>query len=206
MSADVFSVTVGVYDNSGINLESLSRYNYTISLSLSPYGKFLYGGSQLTDDGIAVFENLRIVSGGTYEIVPQSEGITLAQEYQVSITSYVHQVILQTQTQTISANFSLNVDIELYAEDGTLFNGTCDLVLTENGGSQVYGENSYKIHNGTASLSIYFETAGEKVLNATCPSVYYNDTYSFPAVSNTTDIKVESLKLNITEFVPVRFT
>ena len=206
MSADVFSVTVGVYDNSGEHLESTSGFNYTISLSLSPYGQFLSDGPQLTNDGIAVFENLRIVSGGTYKIVPQSEGITIVEEYSVNISNYVHQIILKPQSQTISANFSFNVEIELYAEDGTLFNRKCDLLLTENGGSQVYGENSSFIHNGIASLSIYFETTGEKVLNATCPSVYHNDTYSFPAVSNTTNITIEQLTLNITEFVPVRFT
>jgi hypothetical protein len=200
VSADVFSVSVGVYDNSGENLKSASGFNYTISLSLSPYGQFLSDGPQLTKDGIAVFENLRIVSGGTYEIVPQSEGITIVEEYPVNISNYVHQVILKPQT--ISANFSLNVEIELYAE--TLFNGTCNLLLTEKGGSQVYGENSSVIHNG--SLSIYFETTGEKVLNATCPSVYHNDTYSFPAISNTTNITIEQLTLNIVDFKPVRFT
>ena len=93
VSADVFSVSVGVYDNSGENLKSASGFNYTISLSLSPYGQFLSDGPQLTKDGIAVFENLRIVSGGTYEIVPQSEGITIVEEYPVNISNYVHQVI-----------------------------------------------------------------------------------------------------------------
>ena len=206
MSGDVFSVSVGVYDNSGNKLENHSGFNYSISLSLSPYGEFLNGESQLTNNGIAVFENLRILSEGTYNIVPNSDGIALAEEYQVSISNYVHHIVLKPQTQEITANFSFNMEIELYAEDGTLFNGTCNLVLTENGGSQVCEEDSYVITNGTASLSIYFETTGEKVLIATCPSVNYNDTYSFPAVSSTTTINVESLKLYINEFSPVRFT
>ena len=116
-------MSVGVYDNSGENLKSASGFNYTISLSLSPYGQFLSDGPQLTKGGIAVFENLRIVSGGTYKIVPQSEGITIVEEYPVNISNYVHQVILKPQT--ISANFSFNVEIELYAETCSTEHAIC---------------------------------------------------------------------------------
>ena len=129
---------VGVIFDTGNTLVIFSGFNYTISLSLSPYGEFLIGESQLTENGIAVFENLRILSGGAYDIVPNSEGITLLTHYQVSISNYVHQIVLTSSTQTITANFSIDVEIELYAEDGSFYNGTCDLVLTENGGSQVF--------------------------------------------------------------------
>ena len=90
-----------------------------------------------------------------------------------------------------SINFEFEVTASLYGEDGNLFTGSCQISLTESGGSTIYGTTSMQTSTGTAVFSIYFSTLGNKILIASCSSITVN-----------LAIAVSDLSLKITSIAP----
>lgn len=192
-------MTVGVYDNTGTNLETL-RGPYTISLSLTPTGSLAGTLSGSTSSGSIIFSSIRIKSAGSFSIVASSSGVTSAQTTVLTVKNYVYTISLTSSTSTPSVNFGFTLTGTLNGEDGNLFIRSCTVTLTE-ATSSLAGTTFLTTSTGTASFAVYLTKVGTVSIVATCPA---ED--SSPAVSGTISITAQTLILKITSFTPVILT
>ena len=186
-----FSINIGVYDNSGINLETNVGI-YIVSLNLSPTGSFSGMISGTTSSGVITLSNLRILSAGTFNIIVSSAGITSATSSSLTITNYVYAISLASSTSTPTANFPFTITVTLKGEDNNLFTGISTTVLTC--ANTLSGITSLSNSGGTVTFSIYFTSLGSQVITATSSSITGNIT-----------ISVLSEILKIITFTPVLF-
>ena len=191
-------MTVGVYDVSGVNLET-ARGSYPVTLTLSSSGVFAGTHSGQTSSGEVTFNSLRILSAGTFSITASSTSITSAILSSLSITNYVYSITLTPSSASASVNFSFNIAVILLGEDLNAFPGTCTITLAEATAS-LQGTTSLAITGGSGSMSVYLTSIGDKSIVATCPGISPS-----PVVTQTTVVTALQEIVKITDFTAVRF-
>ena len=196
-SLDTFSVTAGVYDNSGNTLESTNQ-EYTISLSLSGNGVISGTHSGRSTNGQVIFSSLRVVSMGTFTLTAASTGTTSAVSSPFSVINYAFAISLSPSNSSPSVNFPFTLTALITGEDTAAFLGSCTASLTINTGETMYGTLSTTTSTGTATFTIYLSTIGDKVIDCTCPA-----SGSSPAVVGTIDVKVliQALTISLSPIV-----
>ena len=171
-STDVFSITVGVYDCTSSNLETIQ--NYIINLSLTGSG-VLYGGSPLTTSGGTVdFTGLRILSAGSISIIVSSDNIASISSSVMTIANYVYTIEVTSNNPSPSANFIFTITATLEGEDHNLYTGTAIVLISTspaNNGLGISGSSSITTTNGIATFNVYFNSFGSKTITATCNSI-----------------------------------
>ena len=189
-----------MYDNTGTTVESV-RGSYPIALSLSPSGTFSSAyASANTISGERTFSSIRILSAGTFTLTASSAGITdgvFASPLQIS--NYPFSMSIVQNVTTTSVNFMFQLDISLSTEDLLLSASACLVTLTESSGC-LNGDTSLSV-TGSRSFKVYCSSDGSKTITATCPA-----SGSYPAVTSSVTITLQTLTLAITNFVPVLLT
>ena len=188
-----FSLTVGVYDHLGSNIET-NRGPYSITLSLTPTGTFSGTVTGSTTNGVITFTSLRILSQNTFTLTASSTGVTSAVSTSFSVVNYAFTITLTTSNSSPSRNFAFTITATINGEDGNAFTGACTLGLTEST-SAMLGTTTATTSTGTATLSIYMVSLGQKTITGTCPA-----SGSSPAVSSTVAVTVVTCILQITTF------
>lgn len=159
---------------------------------MSNSGVFYGTVSAPTISGVKTFTGLRILSSGSFVITATSTGITSADTGPaVSITNYVYTIELSTSNATPTKNFNFVITALLKGEDERTFTGTTTVSLTETQGEVIGGTTSVSTSSGTAELTIYFTTIGQKYIQATSGTA-----------SRTIEVTVPTLTLKITSFTP----
>ena len=189
-------MTIGVYDNTGTNLES-SHGTYSISLALSPTGTFsgTYSGS--ASSGQITLASLRILSAGTFAIIASCTGVTSATSSSLSIVNYPHTMTLTPSTLSPSVNFLFILTVSLYGEDLNLYTGSVTIALSDST-SSINGDTSLAITTGIQTFNVYSTSIGSKTIIATCPLWG-----SYPAVTKSVSITALTLILKIISFSPI---
>lgn len=196
-SLDTFSVTVGVYDSAGSLIEN-SNQNYIITLSLTPSGTLSGVKTLTTVSGTTTFTSLRILSNGSFQITASCATLASIHSSQLTIENFAYSITIESSSVAPSVNFDFTLTVTIKGEDLELFVNSCTLSLTETGGDTIGGTTSLTTSTGTASFTIFFATAGSKIIQATCPA-----SGPSPEVSNTISVTVLSLALKIESVSPI---
>jgi hypothetical protein len=189
------SLTVGVYDNSGVNAE-IVRGPYSVSLSFSPTVSAVGTTSSSTSSGFYTFSGITLASTGSYVVTVSSSGITSASTASFSLSTYVSQITLSSSNLTPTVNFAHTITATLKSADGLTYTGACSLTCSalNLGAGSVAGSNNL----GTATFSIYFTIAGAVTITVSAPA--FN---GYSAVSATIIETVQAPLLKITTFTAV---
>ena len=195
-SLNAFSMTVGVYDNSGTTLHTI-RGPYSISLSLTPSGSTVGTLTASTTSGEITFSNLRILSANTFTISASATDMQTATTSSFPVVNFAYSIVLTASTTTPSLNFNFDITATVKGEDGNLFSGTCVVGLSV-ADSSIVGETSKITTSSVSVMSVYFTSSGAKIVQATCPA-----SSPSPAVYQTINIIVQVNKLKITLVTPL---
>ena len=195
-SLNAFSMTIGVYDNSGATLHTV-RGPYSISLSLTPSGSTVGTLTASTTAGEITFSNLRILSANTFTITATATDMQLATTSSFTVVNFAYSIVLTASTTTPSLNFNFDITATVKGEDGNLYSGTCVVGLSV-ADSSIVGETSKTTTSSVSIMSVYFTASGSKVVQATCPA-----SSPSPAVYQTISIIVQVNKLKITLVTPL---
>ncbi|OMJ71465.1 hypothetical protein SteCoe_30311 [Stentor coeruleus] len=173
---DIFSITVGVYDNSGTYIES-SNGQYSISLqfldqnSLDVTATVLEGNvaEKQCTNGVCIFSSLRIKSSGQYKIkaVASDSDITVYETSFFSINYGIQSIELLVDTINTPCFHTFIATVNLYNTNGDLYEQACDVILVEQGGAIIYGDYVDVSVTKTKNYSIYFANSGTLTIKAT---------------------------------------
>lgn len=154
ISTDVFSITIGVYDNSVSTLENINGpYSITISL---PSPNKIYGTlTGNTVSGIATFSGLRVLSAGTFKISAFSSGKTSADSVTFTVQNYLFAISAVIDSLNPTVNFEFSVIVSLTGEDLNYFTSSCDVSLTSNNDAYLHGDTFITTSNGVAIFKMY---------------------------------------------------
>lgn len=200
-----FSLTIGVYDSNGSSLES-TRGEYVVSITISPSsGSLNTAGTTsitaVTSLGIKAFDNLRILSGGTFKLVVSSSGITSIDSWNIVVTNYAYSMNAVSSTLIPTVNFDFTITVDLKGEDNLAFLRSCTIALSDGlNPTTLAGENSLSTSTGTKAFTFYFTSSGTKTITASC-----SETSDGSALTQSIDLTANKLKLIITSFTPVNF-
>ena len=143
-----------------------------------------------TTNGIATFDNIRILTAGSLTLQATSTGTDSATlGTPISITNFVFTIEAVTSSSTPSKNFAFDLTVTLKSEDGLVYLPAATIALTESSGETILGYSPSGAVNGVKVFRIYFETLGAKSLVATCNGI----------VSNTVSVTVldQTLKISV---------
>ena len=191
-NSTIFTITIGVYDYQGLNLET-SNFN---SLGAYSFMLTLYSVGSLTGLGVPFYniENSLTYSNGS--LVGTTSGGTITLYLQlISYGSFVLKAdpISPPQINTgllflpaindvpISVNltadtyctvyFNLSITITIWNVFNQPYDGLCNITIIDEWGSEVYGTNQGNTYIGNITLEISFKTVGWKNLSASCQNI-----------------------------------
>lgn len=154
----------------------------------------------MTSSGTYTFNNLKILSSGTYKLVVTSSDMTTVETSTTTITNYAYSMTITSENLTPTVNYNFNVEVSIFGEDQELFTRSCTIALSDNlSPTTLSGENNLSTSTGIKTFSIYFTSSGSKTLEARCP-----ETSTGTSVFYSVSITVKQLKLILVNFVPVR--
>ena len=192
-TSNVFSITVGVFDNSGLLLES-SHSNYVITLSLNPLTSLAGNTKVTTKNGICVLDLLQIKTPGTYKFIASSPDIIDA----ISVRSYTIEspkitYIELLTIKSITEYFEFDVYVTIKDQGNVIWQNDCDARIQ--GNLTLYGTLNKIIHGGKDKFTIYVKETGIVSIIANASS----------GNSNTSLINILPLKtiMEITEFIVI---
>ena len=166
-------------------------------MGLSPSGSFSGVVSLNSINGIATFENIRILTSGTFTLEATSTGAaTGTLGASLTVTNFVFTVEAVSSASTPSKNFGFDITVTLKSEDGLIYLPTASIVLTESSGQTILGYSPSNSINGVKTFRIHFETTGTKNLVATCNTITSN-TVSVNVLDQTLKISLSSTVIPI---------
>ena len=166
-SADHFTVVVGVYDNNLGTLETSQVYS--ISLSLEPSGTLSSSSSVSTAAGLARFEDLRVLSDGSFRLkaVSSSAAPVLSDEF--SVRNQLFRIEAKNLANQFTAAFWYELPVLVTGEALSLYKGQAQLALAC--GESFEGDSSSVCADGTCVFRILFRRSGDKTLSISSGSV-----------------------------------
>lgn len=192
----MFEVIIGVYD-SALNTLETRRGPYTVILGLSPTGSFSGTVSLSSTNGIVTFNDLRILTSGSFTLQATSTGIaTGTLGTSLSITNFVFTIEAVTSANTPSKNFAFDITVTLKSEDGLIYLPSATVSLSESSGQTILGYSAGSSASGVKTFSIHFETIGVKNLVASCNSINSN-TVTITVLDQTLKLTISDTVINI---------
>ena len=170
MSTDKFSLIIGVYDSTGSILEE-NRGPYTIAISLSNSGVFSGVTLLDTSQGIAYFEDMRILSNGNFIINGVCENATQAISSTLHITNAVYSIEALCYNSSVTAGFFFNITVAIKGEDLKLYTNIALIELSEVSNTPIYGTNSMNTTTGIAIFQIYLNNIDSKTIIISCNNI-----------------------------------
>lgn len=187
LSTTTFSLSIGVYDNSGTTLES--QYNtYPISISLIT-GTLSGLQQKSTTSGATSFTSLRVLSSGTFTILAESPSLTSVSTLPFTVSNSPYSLSIESSSSSPSSYFGFTLTVTIYGEDSALYLGSASIVLTESTNT-IRGQLSATTTTGSSNLVIYFVSSGSKTVRVTVGSVFQN------VVVNVLQSKLKIVKLS----------
>ncbi|OMJ70364.1 hypothetical protein SteCoe_31673 [Stentor coeruleus] len=170
LTINSFSVSIGIYDNSGTTLES-SYGIYSITLILQPTGTFVGSLSGTTSNGIYTFNSLYITTTGSYNIqatgtdlIPVSSSTFLIVELMASSLTIIPPL-------SISVNFDFDLNVVVLDQFGSPWTNLVTITLDPS--IALTGILSQDTNTGTALFpSLMCEESGFNKLRATSGVIF----------------------------------
>lgn len=168
-----------------------------MKIQLEPQGKLNGVTTCETINGICQFNNLNVLSIGTYSLIVSSLGVTSAETENFTVESY--SFLLTTSSTTPAATTFFDITTKLYV-NGLPYNQNYTVSLTETGGDPIIGGNLVysDVQKGINVYNVSFENYGPKTLIA-----FVEDFDPTLVVSQTISLQVLSYQLVITNFTAV---
>jgi hypothetical protein len=162
--------------------------SYAVSIFLSPEGRILGNNTLQTVNGVVVFDNLQILTSGSYKLIVFSPGF----DYNISTSEFfVAESMLSSiellVPESVSIYFDFDIEILLKDQSGALLDSNCSVELI--GSSTIYGTTSGNSISGTLILTIYVKETG--FINITALTAL--------GINNT--VQVNSLQVGLEIFV-----
>lgn len=154
----------------------------------------------MTTSGEYTFNNLRILSLGTFKLIISSTGMTSVETSNMSIINYAYSMTIEASTTTPTVNFDFTLTVAIKGEDNLSFLRSCTIAITDNlSPTMLAGENNLATTSGSQDFIVYFKTSGSKTVTASCP-----ETGTATSLTQTINITPAQLKLVISSFTPVK--
>ena len=170
MSTDTFSVTVGVYDSTGLILET-NEGIYTVTLSLSSDG-VLSGTKVLsTSLGTVTFNGLQILSRGAFIIQASSPNVNLGTYTLNPVTNLLTSITVTTSVNSPRTYDKFTITARLIGEDDAIYLGETDVILIEKSGKTINGDTQVETSTGVAKFVFYIELPGTCTFEVSSGSV-----------------------------------
>lgn len=151
--------------------------------------------------GEHTFNNLKILTTGTFTLEVSSTDMTTVQTDPLIIINYAKTMTITSSNLTPSVNLDFTINVALKGDDNEDFIRTCSVTLSDGlTPTTLAGETTLDITTGSKDFIVYFTQSGVKSLVASCA-----ETGTATPLQNSIEITVQKLKIGISTFTPVFF-